>query len=140
MDDESAVREVAKVALELAGYRVLTAVDGVDAVEVFCKAKDRIRLVVLDASMPRMSGRQAFEAMLAESNRTSRCCSRVAITAAGCSDSAPNTRLLNKPYIPSQLSSIKREMLAGEVTTCRTGIALREEVCFFCSSCSHFAE
>jgi PAS domain S-box-containing protein len=111
-DDEVAVRELAKTALELAGYRVLLAVDGADAVEVFRGAKDQVRLVVLDASMPRMSGRQAFEAIRQLSPHVP------VLFASGyhggglLPDSAPGTRLLNKPYIPSQLAAAVRDMLA----------------------------
>jgi CheY-like chemotaxis protein len=111
-DDEVAVRELAKTALELAGYRVLLAADGAEAVEVFRQAKDEVSLVVLDASMPRMSGRQAFEAIRQIDSAVK------VLFASGyhggglLPDSATGTRLLNKPYIPSQLSAVVREMLS----------------------------
>ncbi len=114
VDDEDAVRELARVALELAGYRVLLAVDGAEGVDVFRAAQDEIRLVVLDASMPRMSGRQAFEAIRQYKPEMK------VLFASGyhggglLPDSAPGTRLLHKPYIPSQLSSIVVDMLAAK--------------------------
>jgi CheY-like chemotaxis protein len=113
-DDEVAVRELAKTSLEMAGYRVLLAADGAEAVEVFRKAKDQVQLVVLDASMPRMSGRQAFEAIRQIDPNVK------VLFASGyhggglLPDSAPGTRLLNKPYIPSQLSAAVREMLTAK--------------------------
>src|SRR5262249_44013076 len=60
VDDESMIRHLGRVVLERAGFEVLTAEDGVDAVEVFVREHDRIDLVILDATMPRMSGRDAF--------------------------------------------------------------------------------
>jgi DNA-binding response OmpR family regulator len=47
-------------ALEAAGYRVLTAVDGVEGVDLFRKRHDEIDAVVLDLSMPRLDGRGAY--------------------------------------------------------------------------------
>ncbi len=60
IDDDEAVRNVAKRALERAGYRVVTAVDGVDGLEVFAANKDEIRAVLLDVTMPRMGGEETF--------------------------------------------------------------------------------
>ena len=60
VDDDEAVRNVAKRALERAGYRVVTAADGQEGVEVFAQRKDEIRAVLLDLTMPRMGGEEAF--------------------------------------------------------------------------------
>jgi two-component system cell cycle sensor histidine kinase/response regulator CckA len=62
-DDEPLVRALARNALERKGYRVVEACDGVEAVEVFRREAGKVALVVLDASMPNMSGRQAFAAI-----------------------------------------------------------------------------
>jgi CheY-like chemotaxis protein len=48
-----------RTALERFGYRVLTAPDGVAALEVFQAHQDEIALVILDVVMPRMGGRAA---------------------------------------------------------------------------------
>jgi signal transduction histidine kinase/CheY-like chemotaxis protein len=56
VDDESLVREVARRSLERQGYEVLLAANGPEAVEIVRDQGDRIRLVVLDLSMPGMSG------------------------------------------------------------------------------------
>ena len=42
--------------LEAAGYRVLTAKDGKDAIDAFVEHKDEIRVVVTDTMMPVMDG------------------------------------------------------------------------------------
>jgi len=59
-DDEKAVLGVGKAVLENMGFNVLTASDGGEAVEVFHKHKDEIRCVLLDLTMPRMDGEEAF--------------------------------------------------------------------------------
>jgi DNA-binding response OmpR family regulator len=46
--------------LEHDGFRVLTAVDGRDGVEVFRRHRDEIALVLLDMTMPQMDGEEAF--------------------------------------------------------------------------------
>lgn len=53
-DDSSVERAAARVALEEAGYAVMEAVDGQQALEVF--ARDRPDLVMLDVVMPRLTG------------------------------------------------------------------------------------
>jgi two-component system cell cycle response regulator len=53
-DDSSVERAAARTALEDAGYSVMEAVDGQQALEVF--AKDRPDLVMLDVVMPRLTG------------------------------------------------------------------------------------
>jgi CheY-like chemotaxis protein len=59
VDDEATVRKVAKLALERAGFRVVTADDGREALEVLSTMKE-ISLVVLDLTMPVMTGEQAL--------------------------------------------------------------------------------
>ncbi len=60
VDDEEVVREVTREMLEGSGLDVLTAADGVEALEVFGEHRERIALVVLDMTMPRMDGEEAF--------------------------------------------------------------------------------
>ncbi len=58
VEDEASVRSLARRVLERAGYRVLTAGDGQDAVMRHAVEPD-IDLIVLDVIMPRMDGREA---------------------------------------------------------------------------------
>ncbi|OGR00845.1 MAG: hypothetical protein A2511_01570 [Deltaproteobacteria bacterium RIFOXYD12_FULL_50_9] len=60
-EDDPAVRNLTRTVLENFGYRVIEAVDGVDAVIKFKENKDRIRLLVLDMLMPGKDGREAYE-------------------------------------------------------------------------------
>ena len=59
VDDEAGVRTIALASLKRAGFQVVTANDGVDAVELL--ATDRgFHAVLLDMTMPRMDGVEAF--------------------------------------------------------------------------------
>lgn len=63
VDDEETVRAVTKRVLERAGFSVLSACDGVEGVEMFQANVDNIAAVLLDMTMPRMSGDDAFREM-----------------------------------------------------------------------------
>jgi len=65
VDDEEMIRNIAQATLTSAGYEVLLAEDGAEAVEVFRCHHNRIDLVILDVMMPRLSGRDAFRQMTA---------------------------------------------------------------------------
>jgi two-component system, cell cycle sensor histidine kinase and response regulator CckA len=60
VDDEDVVRSTARLALARFGYTVLTANDGHEGVEVFRRHHDDICLVLLDITMPIMTGVEAF--------------------------------------------------------------------------------
>jgi PAS domain S-box-containing protein len=60
VDDEEMVRELGQRVLELCGYTVLMAEDGVQALEVYQAHRGEIPLVVLDVVMPQMGGRECL--------------------------------------------------------------------------------
>lgn len=60
VDDEAMIRQLTKTILTRAGYEVLVAENGVVALELFRAQPDRIALVILDAVMPRLSGRETL--------------------------------------------------------------------------------
>ncbi len=63
-DDEEVVRQTAKSMLERHGYRVLLAENGKGAVEIFQSRPYEIAAVLLDMTMPVMSGEEAFSRMV----------------------------------------------------------------------------
>jgi PAS domain S-box-containing protein len=63
-DDEVMIRNLARAVLEQYGYEVLLAADGLEAVETYQRERDRIDLVILDLTMPRLSGRDALRQLL----------------------------------------------------------------------------
>ena len=60
-EDEEALASVAQRILERLGYRVLLAVDGVEALHMFVASRGQIDLVLLDLAMPRMGGMDAYD-------------------------------------------------------------------------------
>jgi PAS domain S-box-containing protein len=64
VDDEDVVRRLAKAALQRLGYTVMTAENGREAVEVYAVNPDGIDLVLLDMTMPVMSGEEALRRLL----------------------------------------------------------------------------
>jgi two-component system cell cycle sensor histidine kinase/response regulator CckA len=64
VDDEEYVRDLASRILSRAGYRVITAEDGRQAVDVYAKEKSNISLVILDLIMPKVGGKQCLDKLL----------------------------------------------------------------------------
>ena len=64
VDDEDFVTFLAQRVLADAGYRVITAKDGFQAIEIFRKLKDEIALIILDFTMPVMDGADVFNELL----------------------------------------------------------------------------
>ncbi|MEM9926271.1 MAG: PAS domain S-box protein [Cyanobacteria bacterium P01_D01_bin.50] len=56
VDDEPAICEITKSSLEAYNYRVLTASNGIEAIEIYAKHQQEVNLVVLDMMMPEMDG------------------------------------------------------------------------------------
>jgi CheY-like chemotaxis protein len=110
-DDEPAVLELARLILAQGGYRVLTAGDGAAAVEAFRAEAGRVGVVVLDATMPGLSGRQAFDAI-----RRIDPAARVLFASGYQTPEAglagdPAVGHLDKPYGPAELTAAVRKLL-----------------------------
>lgn len=65
-DDEQDIREVLRLYLENAGYRVLEAADGEETLEVL--ASEQVDLCLLDIMMPRLDGYQVLKRLRTTSN------------------------------------------------------------------------
>jgi two-component system NtrC family sensor kinase len=61
VEDDAEVLAINKNLLERAGYMVLCALDGGEALEIFRRESDKIALVVLDVIMPGMNGKEVYE-------------------------------------------------------------------------------
>lgn len=61
VDDEPSIRATLKQGLELGGYKVIEAADGVEGFGAFVRHRSSIGLVMLDLTMPRMGGDEVFE-------------------------------------------------------------------------------
>jgi len=65
VDDEESILEAAKSMLEDNGFLVLTASDGLQAVDLFRSSPDEISAVILDVSMPGMNGAETLRELRA---------------------------------------------------------------------------
>jgi DNA-binding NtrC family response regulator len=63
VEDEEILRELVKGPIEEKGYNVITARDGVEAINIFSQHKDRIALVLCDMGLPKLGGWDAFKIM-----------------------------------------------------------------------------
>jgi CheY-like chemotaxis protein len=113
IEDEEGVRRFSRRVLEAAGYQVLTAALGEDALELARSHTGPIHLLVTDVVMPRMSGPQAAEA-LQEKNPNLK-----VLFMSGYTDDAvirygvlrAQTPYLAKPFTPAALARKVREIL-----------------------------
>jgi PAS domain S-box-containing protein len=112
-EDDGEVRRLDRLLLEECGYTVIEAVDGEDAVEKFTAYADAIHLVILDVVMPRLNGREAFDAIRAirpdvrvifMSGYSAETISKKGVIAIG-------SDFVGKPIIPKVFTSKVREVL-----------------------------
>ena len=110
VEDELQLSTLTRTALEELGYEVFTASDGVEAVDLFRVHAQAIDLVVLDRTLPRLSGEQVLREMQAL-----RADVKVLLSSGDVSielSSFPGAlALLRKPYQSSRLGSMIRELL-----------------------------
>lgn len=121
VEDEDAVRRLAILTLEEAGFFVLSAGDGQEALEIFNQAPDSIDIVLSDVVMPRMNGTE-----LAQNILTLRPDMKI-ILMSGYSETNtwkeitnhPGRAFLPKPIAPGRLTSVLGTLLpkAEEPTT-----------------------
>ncbi|HLN26860.1 MAG TPA: PAS domain S-box protein [Gemmataceae bacterium] len=64
VDDEPMIRNLGRAILERYGYQVVLAEDGQQAVDIYRHGPESIDLVILDLTMPRLSGHDAFRQLL----------------------------------------------------------------------------
>jgi len=115
VDDEESVREVINSVLEAAGFDTLVAGDGSAAVQLFRENGAEIGLVLLDLSMPGLSGERTFEE-LRRLDPTVR-----VLLSSGYSEAEATRRFvgrglagfIQKPYRPEQLVDAVRRALRG---------------------------
>ncbi len=60
-EDNESIRGLLKTTLERAGYRVIEAVDGEDAIRAFNENKGDIHMLLLDVVMPKKNGKEAYD-------------------------------------------------------------------------------
>ena len=61
IDDEKMILDVGIELLEELGYRVISAMSGKEAIDVFQNSQDQIKLIIMDMIMPGMGGGETFD-------------------------------------------------------------------------------
>lgn len=61
VDDEAGIRDIGEKFLMSLGYKVVTAGDGEEALKIYDRQKDQISIVILDMTMPKLSGRELIQ-------------------------------------------------------------------------------
>jgi DNA-binding NtrC family response regulator len=64
VDDDDLVRQTARQMIEMGGYKVLTARNGDEALEIYSTNRHEISLIIVDLIMPGMSGKQCLSEIL----------------------------------------------------------------------------
>ena len=112
VEDDAQVRHILERTLRGAGYVVLTATNGKEALRI---ADDTIALVITDVVMPEMSGPQLIAALRQERPELG------ALFISGYTENAivhqgvvdPGVELLEKPFLPETLLRRVRALLGG---------------------------
>ncbi len=123
VDDEEMIRCIGAAVLRQAGYEVLLAADGVEALEIFERECDHIDLVILDVMMPRLSGRDAYRQMVAR-RPDIRVLFSTGYAGEGLEELEAAAGLLHKPYRPPELLATVRQMLEEPQAAAARGCAV----------------
>ena len=116
VDDEELIRDLGSRILTKAGYTLITASNGKEALEIYQKRRGEISLVLLDLMMPEMGGKQCLEGLLSLNPSVK------VIVASGFSANGPTKDALsagakafvNKPYDMRQVLEVVRQVLDAE--------------------------
>src|SRR2546428_2824397 len=115
-EDQKELRELIRQMLEMNGYTVIAACDGLEAIEICKRHEGLIHLMLSDVVMPQMGGRELAQRLatvrpdmkvLYMSGYTSN-----AIVHHGILD--PGTLFIQKPFTPDSLARKVREVLDGD--------------------------
>ncbi|MEW6456326.1 MAG: response regulator [Acidobacteriota bacterium] len=60
VDDEEIIRNLIREILERFGYKVFTASNGEEAIDIYTEMKDKIDIIILDMIMPGIGGKRTF--------------------------------------------------------------------------------
>ncbi|HLP15209.1 MAG TPA: response regulator [Bacteroidota bacterium] len=110
IDDEESIAEMAREILESEHYRVMTELNPISAIKLYKQHQSEIGIVLLDLTMPEMSGKEVMEALLAINPNVK------IIISSGYTEYDTNTKVdmtkacgfLHKPYTFTSLLSIMK--------------------------------
>jgi nitrogen-specific signal transduction histidine kinase/CheY-like chemotaxis protein len=116
VDDEDAVRGLARSMLTQMGFQVLCASDGLEALQVVQAHPRQVRLVLLDLTMPRMDGEETLNALRALDPKLPIILTSGYNNPAASDGASPRgaNGFIQKPYLYEQLSEVLRKALSDK--------------------------
>ncbi|GAM10801.1 blue-light-activated protein [Geobacter sp. OR-1] len=112
-EDDETVRNMALSVLRNFGYEVIVSVDGEDAVQKYLEHKGKIQLLLFDMIMPKKSGKEAYDEIIAHEPGI-----KVIFTSGYATDTVQrkaqvgdNGMMISKPYLPTNLLTTVRYLL-----------------------------
>lgn len=114
VDDEEELRAMIQTVLSNAGYIVLEAADGREAMQLVAEARLSIDLIVTDIVMPWMGGEELIAALRKVGHRIPVVCTSGLVhdaTELSETENPPDV-LLSKPFTPRQLLTVVESVLA----------------------------
>ena len=127
VEDETALRRLLCLSLERHGYKVFTAKDGAEAIELFRQHQNQIHLVVSDIMMPHVDGFELKERLAAlhpdvkflfMSGYSEEMLEQRRASLQGCA-------FLEKPFLPDELAEKVRDTLRREAAVAMAGDGLK---------------
>jgi len=115
VDDEAMLRELAVEILVEVGFHVIQAKDGLEALDVFRAEQEGIILVIMDLTMPRLGGIEAFR-KIREWAPLAKVILSSGYTELGLAESLKELKpdgFLHKPYKVSDLKEVAQRVLQG---------------------------
>ena len=115
VDDDTGIRELLRVVLELEGFDVATARDGQEALDLLAASPEGV-VVLMDVMMPRLGGLEVCERLAAHGLAGRH---RVALMTAGLLEEAECPRavraLLRKPFNLEEIARVAHRLYADLV-------------------------
>ncbi len=115
VDDEDQIRDITSSALKTRGYRVLTAINGMEAIALYEQNREEINLVLMDMMMPVMDGLAGIQELLKINPELK------IIAASGLTEKDKLTKaagtvnaFLSKPYTTEKLLRTIHEVLSAK--------------------------
>jgi DNA-binding response OmpR family regulator len=73
VEEDDGVRELLETAMSIQGFEVLSCINGMQALDIYRREADRIKLILMDVNMEGLSGSETLDE-LRRMNQHVRCC------------------------------------------------------------------
>jgi two-component system, cell cycle sensor histidine kinase and response regulator CckA len=112
VDDETPILAISKETLQIYNYRVLTANNGIEAIAQYAQHQDEISAVLMDMTMPEMSGEGAIQTLQLMNHQVKIIASSGIESNRALAQAAGAKTFLSKPYSVQDLLGTLHEVIA----------------------------